>query len=150
MNATPITLVGGITADPESRTAGTTPVATFSIAVTPRQFDRQANEWRDGETTYWNCEAFGALAEAILGEYRKGSQVLATGTVTTQRWADRTSGEKRERLVFKVDAIGTKLRAGTRQPTDAWASQASTQGQQPAADWAAQQPPQGSYDNTPF
>jgi single-strand DNA-binding protein len=153
MNETQVTIVGGITADPERRAAGQTPVASFRVASTPRRFDRQSNEWRDGETTYWACEAFGQLAEAILGEYRKGAQVVLVGTVDSQSWNDKTSGEARTKLVVKVSVIGTKLRIGSSQSTsasEAWQQPSAAQ-QPQSTPWETAQPgARPQYDDTPF
>ena len=68
MNETMITVVGNLTADPELRyTQSGVPVASFTIASTPRTFDRQANEWKDGEALFMRCSAWRELAENVAG-----------------------------------------------------------------------------------
>jgi len=119
-NATHITVTGNLTRDPEGRfTASGVFVTRISVAVTPRRFDRQAGEWTDGETTYWDATAWRALAEHAAESLRKGDRVIATGTVTTQRWQDAESGEPRSRVVLELDDIGPSLAWATATVTKA-------------------------------
>ncbi|WP_436786320.1 single-stranded DNA-binding protein [Yinghuangia sp. YIM S10712] len=109
-NATYITVTGNLTRDPEGRfTASGVFVTRISIAVTPRRFDKQAGEWTDGETTYWDATAWRGLAEHAAESLRKGDRVIATGTVTTSRWEDAETGEPRSRVVLDLEDIGPSL-----------------------------------------
>ena len=77
---TVITVVGNLTADPELRyTQNGLPVANFTIASTPRTFDRQANEWKDGEALFLRASVWRDFAEHVAGSLTKGSRVIATG-----------------------------------------------------------------------
>lgn len=154
MNETLITVIGGFTADPEARQAGSYRVTTFSLASTPRRFDKSANEWKDGTPTYWNCEAWGPLGEAIMAEFTRGRQVIAVGNVETQTWVDKSSGEKRSRMTLNVQEIGGKLARGARnnQPTSRQSAPERPQGQDEP--WATTPrgsgTPGGYNDETPF
>lgn len=109
-NATNITVTGNLTRDPEIRaTTSGVFVARISIAVTPRRFDKQAGAWADGETTYWDATAWRGLAEHAAESLRKGDRVIATGTVTTQWWEDKETGEPRSRVVLDLEDIGPSL-----------------------------------------
>ncbi|WP_406289560.1 single-stranded DNA-binding protein [Embleya sp. NBC_00896] len=109
-NATPITVVGNVTRDPEIKfTPSGVAVARLSIAATPRKFDKATNKWIDGETTFWACTAWRSLAEHVTESLRKGDRVIASGTVTTQRWTDKDSNEPRERMVLDLDDVGPSL-----------------------------------------
>ena len=80
---TVITVVGNLTADPELRyTQNGLPVANFTIASTPRTFDRQANEWKDGEALFLRASVWRDFAEHVAGSLTKGSRVIATGRLT--------------------------------------------------------------------
>ena len=75
-----ITVVGNLTADPELRyTQNGLPVANFTIASTPRNFDRQANEWKDGEALFLRASVWREFAEHVAGSLTKGMRVIATG-----------------------------------------------------------------------
>ncbi|MDU6205505.1 MAG: single-stranded DNA-binding protein, partial [Cutibacterium avidum] len=69
---TPITVIGNLTADPELRfTPNGVPVANFTVASTPRTFDRQTNEWRDGEAMFLNCSVWRQFAENVAESLSK-------------------------------------------------------------------------------
>lgn len=110
-----VTIPGNLTADPELRfTHNGTPVVNFSVASTPRIYDRQANEWRDGETTFLKCTAWRELGENIAESLRKGSPVLVYGKLITKPFETR-EGEKRKSLEVEVENVGPNLRHGTAQ-----------------------------------
>lgn len=102
---TTITVIGNVTADPELRyTQGGKPVVNGTIASTPRIFDRQANEWRDGETLFLRYVAW-RNAEGIAGEIRKGRRVIAVGTLK-QKSYDNRDGHKVTYVELEVDSLG--------------------------------------------
>ena len=77
---TPITVIGNLTADPELRfTPNGVPVANFTVASTPRTFDRQTNEWRDGEAMFLNCSVWRQFAENVAESLSKGMRVIVSG-----------------------------------------------------------------------
>lgn len=114
-----ITVVGNLTADPELRyTQNGLPVANFTIASTPRNFDRQANEWKDGEALFLRASVWREFAEHVAGSLTKGSRVIATGRLK-QRSYETREGEKRTAIELEVDEIGPSLRYATAQVTRA-------------------------------
>ncbi|MDQ1111110.1 single-strand DNA-binding protein [Microbacterium testaceum] len=161
---TTITIVGNLTADPELRyTQNGLPVANFTIASTPRTFDRQANEWKDGEALFLRASVWRELAEHVAASLTKGSRVIATGRLKQQSYQDK-EGNSRTSIVLEVDEIGPSLRYATAQVTRAAGGTGATGGRSGAAagdePWAtpgaAQSGAQGvagggSYgDDTPF
>ncbi|MFD8834250.1 single-stranded DNA-binding protein [Streptomyces griseofuscus] len=110
---TPITLVGNLTDDPEVKfTEGGAALAKFTIAVTPRSFDRTSNQWKDGTTAFYRCAAWRALAEHVAESLFKGSRVVATGRMRQHDWTT-DQGEKRSMLAVEVDDIGASVRFTT-------------------------------------
>ena len=128
-----ITVVGNLTADPELRyTQNGLAVANFTIASTPRNFDRASNEWKDGEALFLRASVWREFAENVAGTLTKGMRVMATGRLK-QRSYETKEGEKRTTIELEVDEIGPSLRYAkatvTRQASsgrtggeDAWAS----------------------------
>ena len=116
---TVITVVGNLTSDPELRyTQNGLAVANFTIASTPRNFDRQANEWKDGEALFLRASVWRDFAEHVAGSLAKGSRVIATGRLK-QRSYETREGEKRTAFELEVDEIGPSLRYATAQVTRA-------------------------------
>ncbi len=114
-----ITVVGNLTADPELRyTQNGLPVANFTIASTPRNFDRATNEWKDGEALFLRASVWREFAEHVAGSLTKGSRVVATGRLK-QRSYETKEGEKRTSIELEVDEIGPSLRYATAQVTRA-------------------------------
>lgn len=119
MNETPITVVGNLTADPELRfTPGGAPVASFTVASTPRTWDRQAGEWRDGDTLYLNCQVWRGQAENVAESLTKGCRVIVTGSLR-QRTYETRDGERRSVFELEVDDIGPALKYATAKVTRA-------------------------------
>jgi len=148
-------LVGNLTADPELRyTQAGIAVASFTIASTPRNFDRATSEWKDGEALFMRCSAWRDLAENVAGSLAKGSRVIASGRLR-QRNFETKEGEKRTVIELEVDEIGPSLRYATAAVTR---TAPTGDRRAPAGEWAAPPaPPQeswapaGSYsDDTPF
>ena len=116
---TQITVVGNLTADPELRyTQNGLPVANFTIASTPRNFDRQANESKDGEALFLRASVWREFAEHVAGSLTKGSRVIATGRLKQRSYQDR-EGNNRTAIELEVDEIGPSLRYATAQVTRA-------------------------------
>ena len=110
---TPVTLVGNLTDEPELKfTEGGAALAKFTIAVTPRSFDRTSNQWKDGTTAFYRCAAWRTLAEHIAESLKKGSRVVASGRMRQHDWVT-TEGEKRSMLAVEVDDIGASVRFTT-------------------------------------
>ena len=119
---TVITVVGNLTADPELRyTQNGLPVANFTIASTPRNFDRQANEWKDGEALFLRASVWREFAEHVAGSLTKGMRVIATGRLKQRSYQDR-EGQNRTAIELEVDEIGPSLRYATAQVTRAASS----------------------------
>ncbi|MDO7883160.1 single-stranded DNA-binding protein [Antiquaquibacter soli] len=158
-----ITVVGNLTSDPELRyTQSGLAVANFTIASTPRNFDRATNDWKDGEALFLRASCWREFAEHVAGSLTKGSRVIATGRLK-QRSYETKEGEKRTSIELEVDEIGPSLRYATAQVTRAASSRdggAPRGGGQVAEEpWAASAPDSsgdvwntpGSYsDETPF
>ena len=112
---TVITIIGNLTADPELRTTrnGCT-VANFSIAATPRTFDKQSNQWVDGDALFLRCTAWRDLATHCAQSLSKGMRVIAQGRLTQHAWEDEQH-QKRTAVELQVDEIGPSLRYATAQ-----------------------------------
>lgn len=116
---TVITVVGNLTADPELRYTQTgLAVANFTIASTPRNFDRASNDWKDGDALFLRASVWREFAEHVAGSLSKGSRVIATGRLK-QRSYETDAGEKRTSMELEVDEIGPSLRYATAQVTRA-------------------------------
>ena len=114
---TVITVVGNLTADPELRyTQNGLPVANFTIASTPRTFDRQANEWKDGEALFLRASVWREFAEHVAGSLTKGMRVIARGELKQRSYQDR-DGNQRTSIELEVQEIGPSLRYATAQVT---------------------------------
>jgi len=156
-----ITVVGNLTADPELRyTQGGLAVANFTVASTPRTFDRATNDWKDGDALFLRASCWREFAEHVAGSLTKGMRVVATGRLTQRNYDDR-DGNKRTAIELQVDEIGPSLRYATAQVTRAaggggGARPVSSGAEEP---WAASAPAggddvwntPGNYnDETPF
>ncbi|MFL6024395.1 MAG: single-stranded DNA-binding protein [Marmoricola sp.] len=162
-----ITVVGNLTGDPELRfTPSGAAVANFTIASTPRTFDRQSNEWKDGDTLFLNCSVWRQAAENVAESLQRGMRVVAQGRLKARSYETR-EGEKRTVMEMDVEEVGPSLKYATAKVTratrssgggggfsggdDPWASQpaAPAAPQQGGGSWGGQQggaqggPPQG-------
>lgn len=150
MNETIITVVGNLTAAPELRfTQSGVAVVNFTVAATPRTFDKAKNEYVDGEALFLRCSAWREFAEHIAGSLDKGNRVIVQGKLR-QRSYESSSGEKRTSVELDVDAIGADLRYATAQVTRAQSSRddirTSPQVEEP---WAVTPPASGDdWDQT--
>ena len=165
-NDTTITVIGNLTADPELRfTQSGVAVANFTIASTPRTFDKQRNEWVDGEALFLRSTIWRDAAENVAESLEKGSRVIAQGRLVQRSFTDR-EGNNRTSIELDVDEIGPGLRYATAKPQKidrrqggGRAPQGTPQGgswggggyggQQGGDPWASGGN-QGGYDDPPF
>lgn len=141
---TTICIVGNLVAEPELRfTNGGKPVASFTIASTPRVFDRNTNDWKDQETLFLRCSLWGQAAENAAESLGRGQRVIAQGRLR-QRAFEARDGEKRTVVELDVEEIGPSLRNATAKIVKAQRSQQGHGGQSAASDdpWAANPPTQ--------
>ncbi len=107
---TVITVIGNITGDPELRfTPSGAAVANFTVASTPRAFDRQSNEWKDGETLFMRCSVWRDAAENVAESIQRGTRVIVSGRLKSRSYETK-EGEKRTVVEMEVDEIGPSLR----------------------------------------
>lgn len=136
-----ISVVGNLTADPELRYTGTgLAVANFTIASTPRTFNRDKNEFEDGEALFLRASVWREFAEHVAGSLTKGARVIASGRLK-QRSYETKEGEKRTSFELEIDEIGPSLRYATASVTRSQSNQ--NQAQNRARQPQAQQPQQG-------
>jgi single-strand DNA-binding protein len=155
-----ITIVGNLVGDPELRfTPSGAAACRFTIAHNPRVFNREANEWKDGEPTFFDCTVWRDLAEHVAESLRRGHRVILMGNLKTRRWESDGSGKTAAgdtitRQELEVLAIGpeltfatatvvkaTRTARGETPPDDPWASASKTR---PATVGAA-----GRFDDEP-
>lgn len=159
---TVITVVGNLTDDPELKfTPSGAAVANFTVASTARTFDKQTNEWRDGDALFLRCAAWRQLAENVAESLQKGQRVVVTGALRVRQF-ERQDGSKGTSVEMNVDEVGPSLRYATAKVTKAnrssgdFGGNAGNQGggqsgtNKPAADnnpWSTQPAaPQGGAD----
>lgn len=112
-----ITLVGNLTADPELRyTPNGLAVANFTVASTPRVYDRQSSEWKDGDALFLRCSVWRDFAEHVASSLTKGARVIVQGRLK-QRSYETEAGERRSVMELEVEEIGPSLRYATAQVT---------------------------------
>lgn len=110
---TTITVVGNLTADPDLRfTPSGAAVASFTVASTPRVYDRQSGEWKDGDALFLRCSIWREAAENVAESLTRGSRVIVTGRLR-QRSFETREGEKRTVVEVDVDEVGPSLRYAT-------------------------------------
>jgi len=148
---TVITVVGNLVDDPELRfTPSGAAVANFRIASTPRTFDRQTNEWKDGDALFLSCSVWRQAAENVAESLQKGMRVVVQGRLKSRQYETR-EGEKRTVFEIEVEEVGPSLKYATAKVTRAARSsgpggysQGGGQGGAPAADpWASSPGGQG-------
>lgn len=155
---TVITVIGNLTDDPELRfTPSGAAVANFTVASTPRTFDRQTSEWKDGETLFLRCSVWRQAAENTAESLTKGTRVIVQGRLVQRSYEDR-EGQKRTVNELQVDEVGPSLTWATAKVTKAsrsgggggyGSSGGSRGGQAPAGGndpWASN--PGGNQGNT--
>ncbi|MBM4469854.1 single-stranded DNA-binding protein [Rhodococcus hoagii] len=108
-----LNITGNLTADPELRfTPAGAAVCTFTVAATPRNFDRQSNEWKDGETLFMRCQVWREQAENAAESLQKGTRVMVSGRLG-QRSYETREGEKRTVIELEVDEVAPSLKYAT-------------------------------------
>ena len=123
-----ITVIGNLTTDPELRwTQSGAAVADFTVASTPRTYDRNTGEWRDGDTLFMRCSVWREIAENVAESLRKGMRVIVQGRLT-QRSYDTQQGERRTVVELQVDEVGPSLRRARAQVTRVQTQPASAGG----------------------
>jgi single-strand DNA-binding protein len=134
-----ITVVGNLTADPELRfTPSGAPVANFTVASTPRTYDRQTGEWKDGDAMFLNCAVWRQAAENVAESLTKGMRVIVQGRLRSRRYETR-EGEQRTVFEIEVEEIGPALRYATAKVTRTTSGQSSGGGNWQQASAPAQE-----------
>lgn len=138
MNEPTTTVVGNLTADPDLRfTATGAAVANFTIASTPRSYDKQSGEWKDGDPLFMRCSIWKEAAENVTESLSRGTRVIATGRLR-QRSYETKEGEKRTTVELEVDEIGPALRYATARVSR---NSRDSQPQKRSDPWADEEPP---------
>jgi single-strand DNA-binding protein len=160
---TVITVVGNLTADPELRfTPSGAAVASFTIASTPRTFDRNTNEWKDGDALFLRCSIWRQAAENVAESLQRGARVIVTGRLR-QRSYETKEGEKRTVVECDVDEVGPSLRYATAKVVKGQRSGGQSSGGSPSYDgpaassgspagddpWATPAPASGGFSDEP-
>lgn len=110
---TTVTIVGNLVADPELRfTPSGAAVASFRVASTPRTYDRQSGEWKDGEALFLTCSVWRQAAENVAESLQRGMRVIVQGRLKSRTYETR-EGEKRTVFEIDVDEVGPSLRSAT-------------------------------------
>jgi single-strand DNA-binding protein len=110
---TTITVIGNLTSDPELRfTPSGAAVANFTVASTPRTFDKQSNEWKDAETLFMRCSIWREAAENVAESLAKGTRVVVTGRLVSRSY-DTKEGEKRTVMELQAEEVGPSLKYAT-------------------------------------
>jgi single-strand DNA-binding protein len=142
-NDTTITVIGNLTSDPELRfTPSGSAVANFTLASTPRTFDRQSNEWKDGETLFLRASVWREAAENVAESLTKGMRVIVSGRLKSRSYEDKKSGEKRTVIELEVDEIGPSLKYANAKVnrTQRSGGQGNSGGQASGGEWGGHQP----------
>jgi single-strand DNA-binding protein len=114
---TVITVIGNLTDDPELKfTPSGAPVANFTVASTPRTFDRQTNEWKDGTPLFIRCSVWRQIAENVAESLQKGQQVIVHGALNIRNY-ERQDGSKGTSVEMNVYEVGPSLRFATAKVT---------------------------------
>lgn len=114
---TVITVVGNLTADPELRfTPNGAAVANFTVASTPRTFDKKSNEWVDDETLFMRCAVWREAAENVAESLTKGTRVIVQGRLKARSY-DTKEGDRRTSTELEVDEVGPSMKYATAKVT---------------------------------
>jgi single-strand DNA-binding protein len=148
-----ITVIGNLTGDPELRfTPSGAAVASFTVASTPRTFDKNSNEWKDGDTLFLRCSIWRQAAESVAESLTKGMRVIAQGRLVQRSYEK--DGQKHTVVELQVEEIGPSLRNATAKVTKANRGDSGgnqnrqaqrSNSRQEDDPWAA-----GASDNIPF
>lgn len=148
-----ITIIGNLVDDPTLRYTPTgQAVASFRVASTPRFYDKQANEWRDGESLFMSCTVWRQAAENVAESLQRGMRVLVVGALK-QRSYETKEGEKRTVYEVTADEVGPSLRNASAKVTRAERSGGQQSRQQPARPagdpWTAEPAQASSFSEEP-
>jgi len=147
-NETIITVIGNLTSDPELRfTPSGSAVANFTIASTPRTFDKNSNEWKDGETLFLRSSVWREAAENVAESLTKGMGVIAQGRLKSRSYETK-EGEKRTVIEFEIDEIGPSLKYAKAQVNRTQRGDKSAPAKS-AGNWGASAQPATSWGNGP-
>ena len=147
-NDTLITVIGNLTSDPEIRySQAGIPVVNFTVASTPRSFDRQANEWKDGDALFLRCSMWREPAENIAASLTKGARVIVQGNLVQRNYENR-EGERRSSIELQVQEIGPSLRYATAQVTRTGRQNGTPPQAANADSWATPGAPQQASQDT--
>jgi single-strand DNA-binding protein len=156
-NEPELTVVGNVTGDPELRfTPSGAAVANFTVASTPRSFNKQTNEWVDGETLFMRCSVWRDAAENVAESLTKGTRVVVRGRLKQHSYTDK-DGNNKTSIDLDVDEVGPSLRYATAKVTKTQRTQGQQGGQpqqdqwsgRPAQQQPAQQGQQGGWQAPP-
>lgn len=132
-NETTLTVIGNLTNDPELRFSPSgDAVANFTVASTPRTFNKNSNEWVDGETLFLRASIWREAAENVAESLTKGMRVIVSGRLKSRSYEDKKSGEKRTVIELEVDEIGPSLKYANAKVNRTQRSGNPQQAQQPA------------------
>ncbi len=150
---TVLNLIGNLTGDPELRfTPSGAAVANFTVASTPRTFDKASGEWKDGETLFLRCSIWRQAAEHVAETLTRGARVIVQGRLK-QRSFETKEGEKRTVIELEVDEIGPSLRYATAKVVKASREGGQTVSGGAADPWGSAEPAAagggGGYDDEP-
>lgn len=149
MSINTVTIQGGATSDPELRyLPNGTAVAQFSLAQTPRRYNKQTQQWEDGDTHYFDVTIWKHKAEAAANQITKGTQLIVTGRLEQQRWEDK-QGNKRSRVQIVAEELAVLVKAqkqdGSAQaPQGGWGNSNQSQQQPQQQGWGS------NSDEVPF
>ncbi|KDA44958.1 single-stranded DNA-binding protein [Frankia sp. BMG5.23] len=157
-NETPLTITGNLTGDPELKfTPNGAALCRFTVASTPRRYDKNTGKWEDGEAMFLTCTAWRGVAENAAETLARGMRVLVTGRLRQHHWEDKETGQHRSMFGLDVDDVGPSLlfttatvtrtsRGTSRTGDDPWST--ATSGQPTAAADGQKDP--GHSDEPPF
>ena len=148
--STPVNLTGRLVAEPELRfSAKGQPVGRFTVVTSRRVRDSQTGEWSDADTSFWDCVAFGQLAENLCESLEKGTAVLVTGRAAQEEWETK-DGTKRRSIKVTAEEAAPSLRFATCKVSKAARSRPAGNGGRGQAEpdpWASE--PSGGYSDEP-
>jgi|SRR6185503_17698003 len=111
MSDNSITIIGNLTADPELRfTQGGVSVANITVASTPRVYNKQRQEWKDGEPLFLRGTVWKDAADNVADSLHKGVRVIVTGKLKQRSWDDEKTGSKRTSIEMEIEEIGASLK----------------------------------------
>lgn len=149
-NETIITVVGNLTDAPELRfTPSGAAVASFTVASTPRTFDKATSEWKDGDTLFMRCSIWREAAENVAESLTKGTRVIVQGRLV-QRSFETREGEKRTVVEMQVDEVGPALRFVTATLSRSRAAHSGQQHQGSTGGWGTWNAPRGGQPDDPW